>query len=366
VAQLPIGVDIGTTAVRMLQLSGSERDLRVVDAGKFAVPREARGKAVRRREALIAGIRRLLKERRFRGRHAIMALTPEQAAVRNIRMPEMDEAELAGAVHWETQNKFPFDTATAVIQYQGAGRVHQGNEMLEEIIVFAAPRAEVEAGIELASEAGLSLVSLDAEPCTLFRGFERFLQRREDEGVASVMADIGARTTVVISRGRELVFVKTIPIGGTVFNRAVAECLELEPAEAEALRRRMGARVAAGEADEQDRAARAVADAIRPHLEDLADEIGLCLRYYGVTFRGPRPEKIELTGGEAHNPNITLALGERLGMAAEVADPFRRVRTDHLGPVLDRRGVRAEWAMAFGLSLKGFHLDEMLSTHYAA
>jgi len=229
VAQLPIGVDIGTTAVRMLQLGGSERDLRVVDAAKFAVPREATGKAVRRREAVVTGIRRLLKERRFRGRHAIMALTPEQASVRNIRMPEMDPAELAGAVHWEAQNKFPFDTATAVIQYQRAGRVHQGNEVLEEIIVFAAPRVEVEARIQLASDAGLTLVSLDAEPCTLFRGFERFLQRREDEGVASVMADIGARTTVVISRGREVVFVKTIPIGGAVFNRAVAECLELEP-----------------------------------------------------------------------------------------------------------------------------------------
>jgi type IV pilus assembly protein PilM len=278
----------------------------------------------------------------------------------------MEPGELDGAVHWEAQNKFPFDTATAVIQYQRAGQVHQGEEVLEEIIVFAVPRTEVESAIQLASDAGLSLVSLDAEPCTVFRGFERFLQRREDEGVASVMADVGARTQVVISRGRDIAFVKMIPIGGAVFNRAVAECLDLEPTEAEALRRRIGARVEAGEVDETDRAARAVADAIRPHLEDLADEIGLCLRYYGVTFRAPRPEKIQLTGGEAHNPTIPAALGARLDMPAEVADPFRRVRTDHLDPVLDRRGVRAEWATAFGLSLKGFHLNRMLSGQYAA
>ena len=366
-AQLPIGVDIGTTAVRMLQLAGGERDLRVVEAGKFVISRQDGTEADRRREAVVAGIRRLLKERRFRGRQTVMALAPEQAAVRNIRMPLMDPAEFDGAVHWEAQNKFPFDTATAVIQYQRAGRVRQGDEVLEEVIVFAAPRVEVESRIHLASEAGLTLVSLDAEPCTLFRGFERFLRRREDEEVVSVMVDIGARTRVVISRGREVVFVKTIPIGGTVFNRAVAECLELEPAEAEALRRRIGARAAdADGSDEPDRAVRAVADAIRPHLEDLADEIGLCLRYYGVTFRAPWPEKIQLTGGEAHNPTIPSALGESLEVTVEVADPFRRARTDHLGPVLDRRAVQAEWATAFGLSLKGLHLDQGLSSHYAA
>lgn len=350
----------------MLQVGGSERDLRVVDAGKIAMPREATDRPEGRRDAVADAVRRLMKERRFRGREAVMALAPEQASVRNIRMPAMDAAELDGAVHWEAQNKFPFDTATAVIQYQRAGQVTQGNEALEEIIVFAAPRAEVDAAIDLASEAGLTLVSLDAEPCTIFRGFERFLQRREDEEVASVIADVGARTKVVISRGREIVFVKTIPIGGAVFNRAVAECLDLEPAEAEALRRRIGGRAAEGEIDEHDRAARAVADAIRPHLEDLADEIGLCLRYYSVTFRAPRPETLQLTGGEAHNPTIPAALGNRLGMRAEVADPFRRVRTDHLDPVLDRRGIRAEWATAFGLSLKGFHLDRVASGQYAA
>ncbi len=357
-AHLPIGLDIGTTAVRLLQVAGSRRDLRVVEAARVAVPGEASGDAARRREFVVSRVRGLIKEGRFRGRDVVMALAPQQVAIRNIRMPEVDEAELAGAVNWEAQNKFPFDTATAVMQYLRAGRVRQGDETFQEIIVFAAPRVEVEDRIALAADAGLNLVSLDAEPCAVFRVFERFLQRREDESVISVFADIGAETTVVISRGREIVFVKTVPIGGTLFNRAVAECLDLEVSEAEALRRRIGARLADGEAGGDDRAARAVADAVRPHLEDLADEIGLCLRYFGVTFRAPSPESITFTGGEAHHSHIVEALGERLDVEVQVADTFRGVRTDRPGPVLDRRGVRAEWATAFGLSLKGLSLTE--------
>jgi type IV pilus assembly protein PilM len=364
---LPIGVDIGTTTVRLLQLGGPERDLRVQDAGRFVIPQEAKADAKQHREAVLEGIRRLLKERHFRGREAVMALAPGEVAIRNVRMPRMPREELATAVNWEAQNKFPFDTATAVIQYVVAGEVRQGDQTLDEVILFATPRVEVDGRIQLAREAGLDLVSLDAEPCAIFRGFERFLRRRDDDRAVSVFADIGAATTVLIALGRDIVFVKTIPIGGAVFNRAVAECLELAPAEAEALRRRVGRRDRP-QADDVggDRAGRAVADAIRPHIEDLADEINLCLRYFGVTFRGPRVESIVFTGGEAHDPCVPPLLGERLGIEAMVGDPFRSVRTDHLGPILDRRAVRSEWATAFGLSCRGFALAEQNAAGFAA
>ncbi|HUX00323.1 MAG TPA: pilus assembly protein PilM [Phycisphaerae bacterium] len=365
---LPIGLDVGHTTVRMLQLGGSLRDLRVMSAARFVIPQEARQDAALRREVVVEGIRRSLREHPFRRREAVMALSDEHLAVRNIRLPGMSEEERATAVNWEAQNKFPFDTATAVIQHVRAGEVHQGDQVLDEIILLAAPRAEVDLQIALAREARLDLVSLDAPCCALFRGFERFLKRREDENVVSAFVDLGARTTIVMARGREIVFVKAIPIGGAVFNRAVAECLELSATEAEALRRRTARRPPKGPEDDDgsDQVGRAVFDAIRPHLEDLANEIGLCLRYFAVTFRGGPMETVVFVGGEAHDPAVLEALAARLGVRAEVGDPFRNVRTDEIGPVLDRRGCRSEWATVFGLSLKGFCLADGLESPLAA
>ena len=363
---LPIGLDVGTTTVRLLQLAGTERDLRVVDAAKFVVPQDVRVLPDRRREVVTGGIRRILKEHHFRGREVVMSLAPGQVAIRSVRLPKMAEAELATAVNWEAQNRFPFDTATAVIQYLPVGEVRQGDQVLEEVIILAAPRAEVDARIQWACEAGLEVASLDAGPCAVFRGFERFLRRRADENVVSVLVDIGAQSTVLIARGRDIVFVKIIPIGGLLFNRAVAECLELAVTEAEALRRRLGQRQrrasAGGAADEEsDRVSRAVADAIRPHIEDLAGEISLCLRYYSVSFRGPRPESVTFTGGEAHNADIRTSLGQRLGVEVRPCDLLRSVKTDHLGRTMDARGDLSEWTTAFGLSLKGFHLAAQLA-----
>jgi type IV pilus assembly protein PilM len=376
VRQLPIGLDIGTATLRMLQLGGGERDLRLVDAARVAIPAEVREDAKARRMFVVESVRHLLKERRFRGREVVMGLGMNELAVRNVRMPKMADAELAEAIGWEAQNKFPFDTATAVVQHVRAGEVRQGDQVLDEIILLAVPRATVEHRVELANEAGLDIVSLDAGPAAAFRGFDRFLRRREDEAVISVFVDLGMQTTVIITRGRDIVFVKSIPIGGAVFNRAVAESLELGTTEAEALRRRLCrrglARKSEGEeADESDepeapdRVARAVADAMRPHLEDLADEIGLCLRYYGVTFRGERPESVVFCGGEAHNASIPAALGQRLAMEAKIGDPLRNVRVDQADTAVDRRGIRAEWATAAGMSLKGFLLDAPVAPSHA-
>lgn len=361
---LPIGLDIGTTTVRMLQLGGTETDLRVVDAAKYVIPQEARSVPSARRAVIIEGIRGMLRGRRFRRREVIMALSAEEMAVRSIRIPKTPREELPTAVNWEVQNKFPFDTATAVVQYLPAGEIRQGDQVLDEIIVFVAPRAEVEGKIDLACQVGLDLASLDAEPSAVFRGFERQLRRREDEETVTALVDIGSKSTVVIARGREVIFVKTIPIGGGIFNRSVAECLELAPTEAEALRRRLARR--AEEADPSDPVRRAVIDCLRPHVEDLAAEIGLCLRYYGVTFRGPRPERILCTGGEGHDPAVPAMLAERLGMEVQVGDPFRQVRTDDLEGVLDRRGCLSEWTTSFGLSLKGLALAEPLQAGCAA
>jgi type IV pilus assembly protein PilM len=361
---LPIGLDIGTTTVRLLQLSGTEEDLRVVDAAKYVIPQDVKSDPSGRRGAVMEGIRGMLRDRRFRGREAVMALSAEEMAARSIRIPKAPREELPAAVHWEVQNKFPFDTATAVVQYLPAGQIRQGDQVLDEIIVFVAPRAEVEGKIDLACEVGLDLVSLDAEPCAVFRGFERQLRRREDTDIVTALADIGSKSTVVIARGRDVIFVKTIPIGGGTFNRSVAECLDLAPTEAEALRRRLARRT--DDPNPADPVRRAVVDCLRPHLEDLAAEVGLCLRYYAVTFRGPAPDRIVCTGGEAHDPAVPAMLADRLGLEVQVGDPFRQVRTDHLDRVLDRRGCLSEWTTSFGLSLKGWGLAEPLRGGRAA
>jgi hypothetical protein len=86
-------------------------------------------------------------------------------------------------------------------------------------------------------------------------------------------------------------------------------------------------------------------------MEELGREISLCLRYYSVTFRGHRPTKLRLIGGEACDPQLQTLLNSALVIPVEVGRPLYSVNTSRMKPA-DRRGAMCEWALALGLSLR--------------
>jgi len=99
-------------------------------------------------------------------------------------------------------------------------------------------------------------------------------------------------------------------------------------------------------------------DAVSAVAEDLAKEVSLCLRYYTVTFRGRRVERAVFAGGGAYEDILLNVLKRRLAVEIEVAQPLRGfdlsgARTNvHFNS--SGRGLFCEWAVAVGLSLKGW------------
>jgi type IV pilus assembly protein PilM len=350
---LPIGVDIGHDSVKMLQVEAVGTSLEVTAAAKMPLPAEARRNPELRLPEASNLVRQMLRQHPFRGRQIVAALPREIVHTKNLRLPQMPAAELPAVVRFEGRNVFPFDTDHARVHYLAAGEVRQGAEVRQEVILVAAKDADVNAVVEHLHRAGAVVESLDVEPCALYRSVERFIRRKEDENDVHVLVDVGARRSqVVIGKGREISFIKPIDIGGFHFHEAVSRKLGITPDEAEALRRRL---VEAGEpadpAARRDPVRQAVFDATRSPMEELGREISLCLRYYSVTFRGHRPTRLRLIGGEACDPQLQALLNAALVIPVEVGRPLYSVNTSRMKPA-DRRGSMCEWALALGLSLR--------------
>ena len=272
----------------------------------------------------------------------------------------MPESQLEDTVFTEARSKFPFEIEEAVLNFMVAGEVRHGEDARLEVLLFAAPKAAIEAHVARLHAMGLMPASLDAQHCALFRTFERYLRRKDDKDEVNVFVDMGGTTKVIITRGRDILFIKNINRGAISFNQAVASHLNLSPAEASALRRRVlkGSKEGSAGGDASDREVQqALFDAIRPEIEELADEINRCLRYHGVTFRGDRPAHVTFIGGETHEGGIPEMLGKRIGLPVIIGQPFRGINTKNLGPAVDRRGMLSEWTVAFGLSLKGAFIE---------
>jgi type IV pilus assembly protein PilM len=347
---LPIGLDIGTDSVKMLQVEAVSDHVAVVASGRMAIPEEARADSAMRMTVAADLVRQMLQTHPFEGTRIVACLPREIVHIKNVRLPLIPAAELSAAVEFEARNIFPFDVEQARMRYVLAGEVRQGTEVRQEVIAFASQNEQVSDFVEQLNRSGGIIESLDIEPCALHRCYERYIRRRDDEQEVYVLVDIGLRSTqVIVCRGRDLSFYKSIEVGGADFNASVSRKLGISVQEARALRRRMCE--SASPQDRRDSVTRSVFDATRVQMEELARELAMCLRYYLVTFRGHRPRVVRLVGGEANDPQLLSMMRAAASIPVEVATPLLSADTSRMRPA-DRHGNMSEWATAMGLALR--------------
>jgi len=382
----PIGLDIGHHSIKMIQLLTNGGRISVVTADRACIDASINGDEQQRRSFVISEIKRMLAKGNFRGRNVVSCLPNDRLKITSLRLGQSQSEGIENAFRKEVAQRFGLDTDRDAMDYLVAGDVRAGDEIKSELILFAVDNETIKSHIEMLEEAGLRPVAIDTVPCALFRSFERSLRRREDRERTVVFVDVGSRfTTVVFDREGKISFVKQIPIGGEKFNREIAAKLGINVSDAqmlrETLRTERGLSRTNSSSEEQptagdqggqmqcgafgsikdkldDSTRQVMVDVISAVAEELAKAISLCLRYYTVTFRGKRVERAILAGGEAYENVLLEVLRRQLPVEIEVAQPLRGFdlssKRTNLNFGGDRRDMLCEWAVAVGLSLKGW------------
>ncbi len=338
----PIGIDIGSRSVKLLQFDREQT--RVVEAARWDLPATIGEMSIdERRQATVDALHSAREGHDFRGRDAVVCLSARELFVQNVRVPKSSGAELDKFVQQEAVAKLPYPVADADLRYLEAGDVRQADSLKREVILLGCHRPVLHGLLDMVMSAGLRPVAVDVEPIAMLRSYVKQFRRDEDHTQRALFAHIGtANTAVVIACGAEILFVKYIDVGGKHFDEAIANQLGMEPAAATSLRRNNGDR----RADQQDpEISQSIHDATRDVIERLVHELSLCIRYHSVTFRGQALSRLVLSGGEASS-QLADKFSERLGVKCEVGDPLR---TCEVNLPTHRRG---QWDVAAGLALK--------------
>lgn len=371
----PIGLDIGHDSIKMIQLTASGGRIGVLAADKVKIDSGLNNDTEQRRDFVVSAVEQMLDKGGFRGKGVVSCLANDELKITSLRLPQTDDDKTQMALEKEVSQRFGLDPDKDTIKYMLAGNVKQADEVKNELILFATDSDTIKNHIGLLEQVQLRPVAIDTIPCALFRSFNRSLRRQEDMENTVVFMDVGSHfTTVVFGRGEQICFIKQIPIGGEKFNLEIASKLGVTVEEAEILRRKLRKERAvsstAGSGELQNEQAnfddgqwldasmrQVVVDALTSVSEELAKEISLCFRYYTVTFRGKRVERAVFAGGQAYENILLNVLKRQLTVDIELAQPLRGFDMSQQASVhfdSDRRGLLCEWAVAVGLSLKGW------------
>lgn len=350
---LPIGVAIDGSCVRLAQLKRLRSGYALIDATSFTIdPKLSDAPAAERLAGVTEGLARKLETGGFQGHRCVVSASDDLLRIRSVRQPRMPEDETDRALRLEGAERLGFKEGDAVeLGWLLAGEARHGDDVRDELIVVGGRRADLEPLVDAVAAAGLRPVALEPAFLACGRAYSRMHRRAADQETVRIVIDVGRRSSgVIVLRGADVVFYKSLALGGARFDAAAAEALEISAQTAHELRRqRMTGASAESLSQEVDRA---LFESVRPLMEELAGEAALCLRYYTVTFRGQRPDVAIATGDEAREPGLAEALAAALGAPGQVGRPLEGIDVSGSATPMDRRGDMPEWGGAIGLSLR--------------
>lgn len=334
-----LGLDIGSSSIKLIHLSGGATSLRLEAFGLGLNPV---GTVTSDSEAeltrIAQAVKKLLSDVGVRERRAVVALPEAKVFTRVIEMPPLSDAELTSAIGWEAEQYIPVPLSEVQLDYQVLSRP-KSSDPKEKMQVFlvAAPLRVIEKMAHLLELSGIEPVALETE----ILGLSRSLGRGNSGAILLVHLGLSS-TDLCLLEGEQIFFTRAVPTGGNALSRTLVNELGLEFSQAESYKRTYGL-------DSKQLQGR-VRKGLLPVFTSLIEEIRTAINFY-ASNRQRHVGRLVLSGGGAYLPEIASEFASNLGIEVVIGNPFNGIA---ISPEQQKRlgGIGAVFAVAVGLSLR--------------
>jgi len=310
-----IGVDIGSSAIKLVQLKESKGVYRMQAYGVKALPSEAIvDNAIMDSSAVVDALTELVAESKVKVKNVATSISGHSVIIRKITLPTMAEDELEKSIQYEAEQYIPFEINEVFLDFQILGALPEDPAQMKVLLV-AAKKDFVNDYLAVFREAGLNPVVVDVDGFAVQNMFEANYGLSDEEVFALV--NLGASAiNINIIRGGESVFTRDIQSGGNLVDDELQKRLGLN--EEDAQRVKVGK--FAGSVNET-----AVKEIVADAAGNIAQEVQRSLDFFAATSADERVQKVFLTGGMSKLSAVGEALGRRLGIPVEMVDPFKGI-----------------------------------------
>jgi type IV pilus assembly protein PilM len=343
-AKALVGLDIGSSAVKAVELKASGKTYKVTGFGTEPLPPDSIvDGAIIDGAAVADAIRRLFDGRNIKTKDVAASLSGNAVIVKKISLPIMSEGELAESIYWEAEQYIPFDIQDVNLDYQilDRGDAASGKGTMDVLLV-AAKKEKIADYTGVIAQAGRTAVVVDVDAFALQNAYE--VNYGVDGHAVIVLLNAGASATNInILQGDQSVFTRDISIGGNAYTEALQRELNLPFETADALKRGLPVD---GVTYEDAR------PVLRAVTENVMLEIQKTFDFFKATAASDKIDRIMLSGGASRAEGFTEMLGERFEAPVEPFDPFKKVGFDGKKFKSEAVDIAATAAVAVGLALR--------------
>jgi len=239
VARTRIGVDVGSTAVRVAEVAAGDVPVIVRAAQVPLPPGVVEAGEVRQPEAVAEALRELWSKSGVKSKQVHLGVGNQRVVVRELALPWLPEKELRDTLGFQVQEFIPMASDEAVLDFDPLGEMDQGGRRMVRILLVAAHKPMVNALVEAALAAKLDPQGIDLSPFAVTRAVGTGDEGLDlDSSGDEAIVDIGAQVTSICVHDRGVTrFVRMLPSGGHDITLALASGLGVDDEAAERLKR---------------------------------------------------------------------------------------------------------------------------------
>jgi type IV pilus assembly protein PilM len=327
-----VGLDIGTSSVKIVQLNPSGNQWQLAALGMAEIPKESLEvkDPEAQKLAVIDAIKRVFKESGIKIKRVVTSFSGDSVIIRYVKLPFMTEEQLREGIRKEAEQYIPLNIDQVVLDFQILGEAQEDGQRKLDVLLVAAKVEVVDQRLALLKAAGLAPVTLDVDTFALQNAYE--INRLETNEETVALINVGASlTTINILEGINTRFTRDVQVAGNDFTRAIQKEFNLKFSEADELKKSHGA-ISMEEDDfslstvtqKDDRVLR-MSDVMTPDLNKLLGQIRQSFDFYETNARKKTVERVILSGGSARLKNFNRFLANKLGIPVEHLTAFRNL-----------------------------------------
>ena len=335
-----LGVDIGTSGIKIVELKREQRSARLVTYGfSELIDHDLKTDWQSDIRDVISVIKEIYTKSGMSAKQAVSALPTYSVFSSLITLSNISEKDLPSAINWEAKKVIPLPLEEMILDWvkiEDDESVSDGKAF--KILLTGASRTLVEKYVSIFKGLGFQLLSLETETLSLIRALIG------NDKSTVMLIEIGTNTTDISIIDKSIpVLNRSIDIGGSTITKSISTSLDIGINRAEQFKFDLGINAISSNNS-------IVLKTITQALTPIVNEI----KYTQNLFQNKSSKKIEkvvLSGGGALLSDFTKYLSELLDMNIIIGDPWARVSHPvELEPLLKEIGPRL--SVAIGLALR--------------
>lgn len=309
-----LGLDISTTAVKLLELSKSGDRYRVESyAVEPLPPNSVIEKNISDVQGVGDAIKRAVKRSGSRLKFAAAAVAGSAVITKVISMPaKMSPDEMESQIQLEADQYIPYPLEEVNLDFEEIGPSPDDPERVD-VLLAASRKENVDVRVDAIHLAGLTAKVIDVEAYAMENAVSLLSQQLPDRGIGKTIAvvDIGATmTTLNVLHDMKTVYTREQVFGGKQLTEEIQRRYGLSYEEA-GMAKRQG-----GLPDNY------LPEVLDPFKEAMAQQVSRSLQFFFAAGQHNTVDHIILAGGSSSIPGIAELIEHKLMTPTTIANPF--------------------------------------------